>query len=210
MEQPLHFPTPIAIARPRGAHRFEVFSPKLKRRLTFYQRCALDQWVLIEGDPLSRSFCERPGFVVIDGRRYLADFWVKGPEREELLLLSDSGASGEPKTGADLEATSFSIRCVQQPELAAARVWIDNWQRMLPCIIATRGLLPPSLLDAIERFVARPQQLITIEREFSIGDPTLVRAAVFSLLHAGRLSASALQTETLSLLTPFAPSDATS
>ena len=35
MENSLHIPKPIAVARPRNAHRFEVFSPKLKRRLTF-------------------------------------------------------------------------------------------------------------------------------------------------------------------------------
>lgn len=210
MENPSHIPNPIAVARSRGAHRFEVFSPKLARRLTFHERGALDQWVLIESDPSIRTFCERPGFVLIDGRRYLADFWVKGSDREELLLLSDSVASGELKTRADLEATWFSVRCVQQAELAAARVWIDNWRRMLPCIVATRGLLPTSLLDAIERFVDRPQPLITIEREFSTGDPTLVRAAIFNLLHAGRLSASDLHTEALSLLTPFAPTDVTS
>jgi hypothetical protein len=32
-------------------------------------------------------------------------------------------------------------------------VWIDNWQRMLPPLVATRGLVSPSLLTAIERFV---------------------------------------------------------
>jgi hypothetical protein len=89
-------------------------------------------------------------------------------------------------------------------------VWIDNWQRMLPSIVATRGLLPTSLLDSIERFVIRPQQMMTIERELSTGDPMLVRAAIFGLLHAGRLSAPDLHTDALSLLTPFVAADATS
>ncbi len=63
---------------------------------------------------------------------------------------------------------------------------IDNWRRMLPSIVATRGLVSVSLLDAVERFVASLKPLLAIEREFSKGDPVLVRAAVFSLLPTGR------------------------
>jgi len=40
MENFQHIAAPVALARPRGAHRFEVFSPKLARRLPFY-RCEL-------------------------------------------------------------------------------------------------------------------------------------------------------------------------
>jgi hypothetical protein len=52
---------------PRGAHRFEAFSPKLARRLTFYRRSLLEQWVLLEANPAVTIFCERPGYVQIDG-----------------------------------------------------------------------------------------------------------------------------------------------
>ena len=47
MEHSLHSGAPTAMIRPRGAHRFEVFSPKLSRRLTIYRRVVLDAWVLI-------------------------------------------------------------------------------------------------------------------------------------------------------------------
>ena len=53
MENPLHIAEPVALARPRGAHRFEAFSPKLTRRMTFYRRALLEQWVLLEADPLA-------------------------------------------------------------------------------------------------------------------------------------------------------------
>jgi hypothetical protein len=69
---------------------------------------------------------------------------------------------------------------------------IPNVQReSLPCA------------PAHERLVASPQSLITIEREFSTGDPSLVRAAVFELLHRGRIQALELHTESLSFLTRF-------
>jgi hypothetical protein len=61
MENSLHIAEPVALARPRGAHRFEAFSLKLARRLTFYRRPLLEQWVRLEANPAVTTFCERPG-----------------------------------------------------------------------------------------------------------------------------------------------------
>lgn len=47
---------------------------------------------------------------------------------------------------------------------------------MLPYVVANRGLIPATLSEAIAQFVAMPQRLLTIEREFSTGDPVLCRA----------------------------------
>jgi hypothetical protein len=46
MENSLHIAEPVALVRPRSAHRFEGFSPKLARRLTFYRRGLLELWIL--------------------------------------------------------------------------------------------------------------------------------------------------------------------
>jgi hypothetical protein len=61
---------PLALARPRSAHRFEAFSLKLARRVTLYRHVALQQWVLFEANPTVEAFCERPGFVIIDGQSH--------------------------------------------------------------------------------------------------------------------------------------------
>lgn len=203
MDDSAHMTRPVALARARGAHRFEVFSLKLRRRLTLYRRCALDEWIVLESDPTVRGFCEHPGFVLLDGRRCLVDFQVRYVDRQELLLLANPATPEDRKPHADLDARAMTVRRVEPAELAASRIWIDNWQRMLPCLIATRGLVSASLLHAIERFVAAPQSLLAIEREFSTGDPIIVRAALFSLLHAGRVGAPELRTEPLSWLTRF-------
>ncbi|RQR60671.1 hypothetical protein DIE19_15470 [Burkholderia sp. Bp9126] len=79
---------------------------------------------------------------------------------------------------------------------------------MLPCLIAARGLVSSSLLPAVETFVTMPHTLLKIEREFAVGDPILVRAAVFGLLHAGHIESIDLRTELLSLLTRFAATGA--
>jgi hypothetical protein len=194
---------PTALDRPRGAHRLEAFSLKAGRRLTLYRQSALEQWVILEADPAVIAFCERPGFIQSEGKRYLADFWVRYFDRQELVILFDLAYERPAKPAALLEHAGLTVKVVQSSEIAASRAWIANWKRMLPCLIATRGLVPPSLSTAIERFLARPHRLLSIEREFTTGDPVLVRAAVFGLLHAGRAQAPGLRTHELSLLTEF-------
>lgn len=209
MENSLLIAEPVALARPRGAHRFEAFSPKLARRVTFYRRPLLEQWLLLEADSTVITFCERPGYVQIDGHQRLADFWVRYVDRDELVLLDDSLIGDDTtKAGHDLEGQALSIRRVASAELAATRTWIDNWHRMLPYLVANRGLVPLTLPRAIARFVEQPQRLLTIEREFSTGDPVLVRAALFGLLHGGRVNAPELWTQPLSLLTSFVAAEA--
>ncbi|WP_321167036.1 hypothetical protein [Caballeronia cordobensis] len=164
---------------------------------------------MLESDPTVSAFCERPGFVQFGGHRFLADFQVCFADGQELLLLLlGSVAVEDPKPHSDLEVSAMTVRLLDAAELAATRVWIDNWQRMLPCLIATRDLVATSLLDSIERFVATAQSLLAIEREFSTDDPILSRAAVFALLHAGRISAPELRTKPLSWLTHFAAGEA--
>jgi hypothetical protein len=206
----LHISEPVAISRPRGAHRFEAFSPKLARRVTFHRRALLEQWLLLEANPKVISFCERPGYVLIDGNRRLADFWVRFADREELVVLIDEASNPDVEPlGHDLEAPSH-VRLVASAELAAARVWTDNWQRILPYLVANRGLTPPTLRQAITRFLKGTQRLLTIEREFATYDLVIVRATLFGLLHTGRVSAPELQTQPLSLLTSFAATEAIS
>jgi len=210
MDDSRHAMRPVTTPRPRGAPRLDAFSLKLNRRLTLFQRGAPELWLLIEADPAVQSFCERPGYAQLSGQRYLADFWVRYANREELVILSDSLAEKpQPAARPDDELKGIPIRLVTSTDLAAARAWIDNWRHTLPFLVAARGLVSSSLLRAVEIFVTIPHTLLEIEREFSVGDPALVRAAVFGLLHAGHVDAVDLRTEPLSLLTRFAATEAT-
>ncbi|MFM0082800.1 hypothetical protein P0D72_28605 [Paraburkholderia sediminicola] len=211
MENSLRIAEPVALARPRGAHRYEAFSPKLSRRLTLYTRPALEQWILLEANPAVVTFCERPGFVQLDGHRCLADFWVHYVDRQELVLLNYMSI-GEEMTDAarELDGKALAIRRVASAELVAARAWVGNWRCMLPCLIANRKLVLPSLSRPIERFLDKPKRLADVEREFSTGDPVLVRAALFGLLHQGKVCAPELHTQPLSLLTSFVATKAIS
>ena len=204
MEDFPHPAKPVAFTRPRGAHRLEAFSLKLNRRLTLYRRCTFDQWIMIEVDAAARSFCERPGYVQIQEKRLLADFLVSYSDRKELVLLPGSAAAEAMSHDLTFEGDgAIDVRIISPADLAASRTWIDNWKRMLPCLVVTRGLLQQSLLDAVEHFVASPKALSVIEREFSGGDPILARAAVFALLYAGRITSAELRVNALSAATLF-------
>jgi hypothetical protein len=73
---------PLTLPCPRGAHRYDVFSLKLGRRLTLYRRSAFEAWLMLEANPAAKTFCERPGFMTIDGRRCVVNLWVKSDDHE--------------------------------------------------------------------------------------------------------------------------------
>jgi hypothetical protein len=73
---------------------------------------------------------------------------------------------------------AIDVRIISPADLAALRIWIDNWKRVLPCLVVTRGVLGQSLLDAVEQFVASPKTLSAIECEFCSGDPILARCSL--------------------------------
>ena len=207
MGNSLPIPQPLALARPRGAHRFEAFSLKLARRVTLYRHVALQQWVLLEANSTVEAFCERPGFVIIGGQQILADFWVRYADRQELVILSEAASAFDAVSndGGTLDMQGLSIRRVESAELLASRVRINNWRSMLPCLVANRRLLARSLSETIVRLLSQPRRLADIERQLSSGDPVLVRASLFSLLREGRVSAPELHSHPLSLLTTLSP-----
>jgi hypothetical protein len=176
----------------------EVYSPKLGRRLKCFGEHVFSQWIRLEADPSVETFCERPAYLdFADGKR-LADFWVRQGDREMLIVVDDESPASTITIDAEL-----AVLTIPPAELAAARIWIGNWERMLPAITSCRQQMTQSFQQSILKFIEEPTQLSRIEREFGTGEPTLVRAAVFNLLHGGKLQAPQLHTEPLSFLTCF-------
>ena len=197
---PPRFSEPIDMARPQGARLLEAFSPKLGRRIRHFDRAAFEYWVVLEADPSVEVFCERPVRLRAAQGETVADFWVRSQHHEAILLLGKHDLSA-----LQAEIAGVALQVVAEAEVAAARVWILNWQRMLPVIVAARGSAVPGLSRAVLRFVTGPMPLSRIEREFAFGDPAPVRATVFELLRTGRLQAPSLRTEVLSVLTLLEP-----
>jgi hypothetical protein len=98
--------------------------------------------------------------------RCVVDLWARFNDHKCLVVLSEATlATDRPRSRLDFDPEAFAVRHIDAAERAAARVWTGNWQSMLPVLVAARGLVKPSMLGAIERFVASPQSLMTIERE---------------------------------------------
>jgi hypothetical protein len=87
--------------RPYGAHRYDLFGPKVGRRLTLFGRLALDLWVRLESDPHVVTYCERPLCIPDAKPPRVVDFWVRTHNDEKLCVVlrtaeSTSAAQGGP------------------------------------------------------------------------------------------------------------------
>jgi hypothetical protein len=76
---------------------------------------------------------------------------------------------------------------------------------MLPVINVTRALIPSKLLGSMLDYVREPIALARVEHELAVGDPAIVRGAIFELLRTGRLLAPSLHVEALSVHTLLHP-----
>ena len=189
---------PIKQRRSRGSRRIEAFSPKLNRRIHLSSRAAVELWLTLESDPTILTFCERPIVIPHQPLPRVVDFWSCNGGGETYLLL------GETESDADLQLLlAAPLQNIPVAELAAARMWTGNWERMLPVINACWDEPLGEIETAIIRHVGKPTRLMDIERDIAASDPTPVRAGVYRLLHRGTLSAPALHTQPLSLLTEF-------
>lgn len=194
------FTTPVSTRRPPGARLLEAFSPKLSRRITLFDRSSFDLWTLLEADPDVLALCERPTLLATDPARTV-DFWVQRRNHKELLLLQ----RGELTTADECVGT-LALRVVPLAELSAHRTLIANWQCILPQVNATRGLLPHGLKDSVLRRVRAPTALGLVEHDLRVGDPSLVRGAIFELLRTGLLRAPSLRIAPLTVHTLLEPS----
>jgi hypothetical protein len=200
MTNSARFQFSVSTTRPRGARVIESYSPKLGRRLQCFGEDAFRQWICLEANPSIEAFCERPIYLTTGDKR-LVDYWVRQADGEMLLVISENSLAAT----ITIDGTELLVRTILPIDLAAARVWTENWERMLPAIISCRELMSTSLLKSVVHFVSEPTQLSRIEQGLGTGDLALVRAAVFTLLHRGQLQAPQLCTEPLSFLTCFHP-----
>lgn len=205
-------PSPLAIRRPRASHQYEVWSPKLSRRLTFYRSQVRDLWVLLEGDPSVINFCERP--IQFQGlrRHRTIDFWI---QRSDRCFFSCVVNHSETDTfRQDLSADSgfiewrdqrqLAVEIVEAESLTQHRVKIDNWRKIVLYLLPSMAA-SPEICD-ITRSVCSGAQGATLgalESNAPFADPINVRRAVFTLLAAGVLVAPDLDSVPIGKSTRF-------
>ncbi len=173
----------------------EARSPKLGRLVQHYDQASFQQWIRLEADPSVSTFCERPARIGPDPTSQLISFWVSRNQAQEFVML----VTGQRQGDLPNEHDGKPLRVVTSPELAAAAMWIDNWQRMLPVVNCSVNLVTPALRQSVLALCNASITLLAVERELAKAQPMLVRAAVFDLLRTGGLASPSLHTERLSL-----------
>ena len=189
------FTIPIDDARPKGAARFELWAPKLKRRITLFDPFHVRLWTLLESTHRVSAYCERPTYWRQGERQQLIDFWVQVGRRELCLLVTPEPRL--PCAGVFSPDGNLAVRYVHAKNLASRNVWIENWMRILPYLSSNARFVSEQLLTDIEQATSPASTLGEIERDFHPHDIVLVRTAAFMLLHTGRLKADALRRQPL-------------
>ena len=173
--------------------------------MRFFSGATFEQWIRLEADPAVQFLCERPVRVGAGRDERIVDFWVERDSGEVLQLVVGAATHSGDDQGRLQSFDGLPVQCIAAAELAAASVWIANWRRMLPAINATRSLCPKSLMQSVLRLVREPMALAHVEHGLAMGDPPIVRGAVFELLRTGQLRAPSLHAQPLSLHTLLEP-----
>jgi hypothetical protein len=125
----LHYERAVETKRPAGSRRIEIFSPKIKRRLTLFSWNTHDAWLLLEADPTVRAFCERPAYVDGEAGRVL-DFWVdQGSGRAKFLVVSTEEADAKSLPPS---VHGVKLQILRRPDMIAFARRIENWAQIVP------------------------------------------------------------------------------
>jgi hypothetical protein len=183
---------PLETERPARSDRFDAFSPKLGRPLTLFSYSQFQQWLLLEALPSVKAFCERPALLESEDQKpVLIDFWIQGATAEFFLVIRDDGTPTLKQTGAD----SLRVRYIKHSRLDSWGMFAQNWQSMLPYIVAYRHWLTNNdTVDLINRCSSRIT-LGELENAYPSKEPSWVRACVFDALAKGSLQAPSLKSK---------------
>lgn len=127
------------------------------------------------------TFCEYPGFILVDQKPRIADFVLCRGGTNEFVVLD----AAPPLIAIDADACEIldplPVTTVSAEALKPHRQWIDNWLRMLPYVTSNARFFSQELHERIEYDLLSPKPLYTIERDALPADPILTRSAVFEL-----------------------------
>ena len=168
----LEYAQAVEVKRRPWQRRIEVFSPKLRRRLTLFSRDTQDAWILLEADPHVQSFCERPAYVEGKAGRVL-DFWVDQGRHQQFWVVSPSDEKGSsiPKT-----VNGTAVRVLQRADLVAMAMRIGNWSQIVPYRICSARFADRRLQRDILTRLEKPHRMDLLEAAFYPVDVSSVRS----------------------------------
>jgi hypothetical protein len=191
--------------RPYGAHRFDVYSLKARRRLTLFGRRALEYWIRQEADPSVTQLCERPLVIPDTVPHRTVDFWVAGSGFSRFVLLQRPAEARSSRLSRDLTAFGLwaadagcSVEVVpEEPAWAANSRALANWVEILQHLAAYESVVDPPLLNRVEQLLSTRRPLGSLVAEIPEVEQDTVRAAVYRLVYRGTHTIPALDRELL-------------
>ena len=171
-----------------------------------------DACVTIEACRQMKWFCEQPRRIKVKLSSGLVtsifDFWIQYMDSQEeyweikyysQIILADWRLARQIEAQRTwCEQHSFKYVLVTDLVIRANPTYLENWKTILRLLAMTADMDLRPITKRIVRILLRANRLAInqIERALVGVDPTLVRAAVYSLIHKGELAAS-LDTELL-------------
>ncbi|RQR25125.1 hypothetical protein DIE23_32660 [Burkholderia sp. Bp9143] len=191
--------------RPYGAHRYDLFGPKIGRRLTLFGRHALDLWLRLESDPHVLVYCEQPLCIPDANPSRPVDFWVRTPDGEKLCVVLRSAESTAAALGGSLfpafemwsRASSLQLDLIHPHHLDDSPALRENRMTMLHHLAATHSIPVGQLMQCVLTGCRYGLTLNELERRLEFVDPMLVRSAVFRLVLCGEVRCPTLALELL-------------
>lgn len=214
MEFPrLTFSSAADNSRPFGSHRYDVYGPKIRRRLFLYGELPLNGFIAIESDPEISRYCERPVVITELKPRRVVDFWVQRSRGSELwLLLRPSELKWLDRKHPPTEAFNawaedhgLKIRLVTPESLGVGSILLGNWGDILRHLSANKKYTDSHLVNRVLELCQDEMSIKALQERLPEEDPVIVRTAIYTLLHNGMLVSNDILERRLSLQTSVRP-----
>lgn len=190
-----------------GTNRWIVFSPKLRRTVILHNSLEYDHWALIESEPAIRSYCEQPRRIrvrlpsgVITTVFNMWILWDSMLQEYRAVRYKKDLSRGNGSSRINQEIEAQKLWChlggvrhsvVTDETVRANLTYLENWKIILSHLAAAQAIdLGPQINEIIAMLASEGgRQLRQIEASFPDTDRSFTRAAIFALLHSGRLRA---------------------
>ena len=178
-------PFPLELERLPRQTLHHAWAPKLGRIVVLNSTAQLGLWALLEAHPGVTRYCERPSWPGDEAPSSSPDFWALRDGKPVWLALRQEAPLADDAEPSPAEAPD--VLTVTIDELDRHRVWITNWLSLLPYLTADAWPELESVREPVVDFFRREASFDDAERHFAALDPVLVRTAVITGLHQGRL-----------------------
>lgn len=203
----LRFARAIDDVRPYGSHRYDVYGPKVERRLTLFGYRTLNAWLQLEFNPDVVAYCERPLQVPDIRPARMVDFWVRGRDDGERFVIVLRGSELQSLAAQRWRFAAFDawarkagiqISMIGAEEGAPEDVLRRNQATILHHVAADHTFVTDEMKQRALAACGEGATMGELESRLLPLDGTLVRSAAFMLVLDGSLRCPTFDRQPLS------------